>query len=270
MINRLIFGRPRRQRDLAPGPYADYCISSLRLTRPDGVGLHGWRASPRVATERDRVLIYFGGRMEDAWWAPKMASYLDGWSVYAFNYRGFGESKGAASEFNAKADALAIYEYVMQRHGGSKPEVALMGRSLGTAIAIWLAHKVSPASLVLVSPFCSMRSVLRTRLWLAPLSVLARNQFVNSKLVATISARTLIVLAARDQAVSHNDSLKLARSFGAPVKLVIVDGTNHKTVPRSQGAQRAVADFLTNQGAAMEVASFVASAQVLRHATGHS
>ena len=246
VINRLIFGRPRRRRDLPAGPHAGFDISPLRLDRPDGATLNGWRAEPKSVQEREKVLLYFGGRKEDAWWAPKMASYLEGWTVYSFNYRGFGDSKGSASEQNAKADALAIYEFVMQRHYHADTEVSLMGRSLGTAIAIWLAHHVSPANLILVSPFCSMRSVLRSRFWLAPLSVFVCKRFINSKLVPDISARTLVVLAARDTEVTHADSLKLARSFRAQATVAVIEGTNHKTVPRSPETQRAVAGFLRN------------------------
>lgn len=244
MIDRLIFGRPRRKRDLTPGPYSGFSVNPVLLERPGGVVLHGWMAVPVVAQDQQRVVIYFGGRMEDTWWAPKMASYLDGWTIYAFNYRGFGDSRGAASEKNAKADALAIHEFVKRRHAQADTELAVMGRSLGTAIAIWLAHQIQPERLVLVSPFCSMRSVLRARFWLAPLSVLARKRFWNASLVPEISARTLIILAEKDSQIPHADSLRLAATFGAEPHVVKVGGTNHKTVPRSQVTQRAVARFL--------------------------
>lgn len=244
MIDRLIFGRPRRKRDLTPGPYSGFSVQPLLLERPGGVVLHGWMAAPAAAPPQSKLIIYFGGRMEDTWWAPKMASYLDGWTIYAFNYRGFGDSRGTATEKDAKADALAIYEFVMRRHAPADALLALMGRSLGTAIAIWLAQRVKPARLVLVSPFCSMHSVLRAKFWLAPLSLLARKRFSNSSLVADISARTLIILAEKDREVSHADSLRLASKFCAQPSVVKVGGTNHRTVPRNQATQRAVAQFL--------------------------
>jgi alpha/beta superfamily hydrolase len=223
------------------------------LDRPGGVNLQGWTAAPEVATKIDKVLLYFGGRKEDTWWAPKMASYLDGWTVYAFNYRGFGDSKGAASELNAKADALAIHEFVMRRHAPANTELALMGRSLGTGIAISLAHTVNPANLILISPFCNMGSVMRGKFWLAPLSLLASKRFLNSKLVPDISARTLIILAGSDKEIAHAESLKLAQSLGSQATVAIIGGTDHRTVPRSLGAQRAVAGFLVNDGRPSEV-----------------
>ncbi len=245
LINRLIFGRHRRRRDLIPGPFSGYVIHPLELSRPNGVMLHGWTAAPIAAPGSEKILLYFGGRMEDTWWAPKMASYLPGWTVYAFNYRGFGESMGASSEANAKADALAIHEFVMSKHPQADAEMALMGRSLGTSIAIWLAHQMNPSRLVLISPFCSVRSVLLARPWLAPLSLLAGRRFLNADLAPGIAAKTLVVLAEKDRQIAHRDSLKLARRFATRPEVVTIHGTNHQTVPRNERTQKTVAAFLT-------------------------
>ncbi len=247
MIDQLIFGRPKRRRDLTPGPHAGFRVCPLQLSQWGGVNLQGWRAVPRGAQGPGKVLIYFGGRMEDVWWAPQMASYLDGWTIYAFNYRGFGDSQGAPSEKSAKADALAIYQVVKSLHSEAGTEFVVMGRSLGTAVAIWLAHRVRPAKLVLVSPFCSIRTVLLARPWSAPLSLLAGRRFTSALLAPEISARTLIVLADKDRQIPHADSLKLARTFATRPQVVKIRGTDHRTVPRNVETQRALADFLGSQ-----------------------
>jgi alpha/beta superfamily hydrolase len=249
VIDSLIFGRPKRRRELALGPHSDFSVHPLLLRRTDGVDLQGWVAAPRTRQRLDKVLIYFGGRKEDTAWAPYMASYLDGWIIYTFNYRGFGDSTGASTEGNAKTDAQAIHDFVRRKHPSAEIELSIMGRSLGTGIAMWLAHQVEPAKLVLVSPFCSIQSVLQARKWLSPLSLLARNRFMNAKLAPGISARTFLVLAETDKEITHADSLKLAKRFANPPTVVKIDGTNHKTVPRSRGAQRALADFLLNSDA---------------------
>jgi len=168
LLDRLIFGKPKRQRDIPFGPVCPdgvgFSCKTLSLERPDGVSLQGWhgkvgRCSPR------RVLVYFGGRCEDVFWAPKIASHLRDWNVYAFNYRGFGASTGSPSEKSAQSDALAILETVLFRHRNVDPaslEVVVVGRSLGTATACWLAGSSPPAS-----PRCSRPRSSRPlpRLW---------------------------------------------------------------------------------------------------------
>jgi alpha/beta superfamily hydrolase len=222
----------------------DFQIHPLAIRRSPDVILHGWKSEASLPAQDDKVLIYFGGRMEDVWWAPKMASHFEGWTIYAFNYRGFGESTGCASEKNAKSDAQAIFDYVRTQHPEPQTKWALMGRSLGTTFAIWLAHKVQPSRLVLASPFCSMKSVLEASFRLLPVASLIGGRLDNSSCVADIAAKTLIVLAGDDRTIAHSDSMNLATKFGSPPVVALIDGTNHKTVIRSLGTQKAVASFL--------------------------
>jgi pimeloyl-ACP methyl ester carboxylesterase len=222
----------------------DFQIRPLAIRRSPDVILHGWKSETSLSAQNNKVLIYFGGRMEDVWWAPKMASHFEGWTIYAFNYRGFGESTGCASEKNAKSDAQAIFDYARTQHPEPKTKWALMGRSLGTTFAIWLAHKVQPARLVLASPFCSMRSVLDARFRHLPGASLIGGRLENSKCVADITAKTLIVLAGEDRTIEHSDSMNLAAKFGNTPVIAKIVGTNHKTVIRSPVTQKAVASFL--------------------------
>jgi len=249
VFDRSIFGRTRVRRELPPGPFADhYQIRSVALSRPGGVTLEGWQAHPSVVPRQTRVLLYFGGRNEDVWWAPKMASYLPGWTIYAFNYRGMGGSGGTPGENTAKVDALAAYDLVRQRHAvpcGEQPvEVAIMGRSLGTAMAIWLAHQVVPDTLVLLSPFCSLRSILATRWWSWPLGWLSWNRFLSVSLAPRVTARTLILLAERDTRIARSDSLRLASALGCAPELAVIAATTHRTLPRHVQTQNRLAQFL--------------------------
>ena len=254
MFDRSIFGRTRVRRELPPGPFADrYQIESVALPRHAGVTLEGWRAQPIVAPDQTRVLLYFGGRNEDVWWAPKMASYLPGWTIYAFNYRGMGASAGKPDEKTAKADALAAYALVRQHHAqgrGTLVEVAIMGRSLGTAVAVWLAHQVAPQTLVLLSPFCSLRTILAARWWTRPLGWLSWNRFHTLSLAPAVTARTLILLAERDARIARSDSLRLARALGTSPELEVIAGTTHRSLPRHVQTQRRLAQFLLAQDSA--------------------
>ena len=245
LFERILFGRTRVRRELPPGPLADgYEVVALRLERPDGVVLCGWQARPKVAVEHTRVLLYFGGRNEDVCWAPKMASYLAGWTIYAFNYRGMGDSGGTPSEQAVQADALALYALVRQQLGADIATLALMGRSLGTAVAVWLAHQVQPDRLVLLSPFCHLGSVLRTRWWSVPLALVVRRRFASLALAPQIGARALVLLAEQDDRVFHRDSLRLAQALAGTVQTGMVAGTTHRTLPRSADTQHRLAAFL--------------------------
>jgi len=239
---RLIFGRTTRIRPLQPGPHAgSYRTTAHRLERPDGVVLEGWSAQP-LDGPADGVVLYFGGRNENVIWAAGMASFNARHAVYAFNYRGFGESTGRASERRAKADALAILEFVAAR--ASLANLALVGRSLGTAIALSLVPQAAPASLVLMSPFDSVPEVVRSRRFGHVGAGLVTQRFECASFAAGHAGATLVLLAETDTSVPHVHSHRLCTHLPNAPQLHVIDGTTHQSLPRSPGAQAAIAAFL--------------------------
>lgn len=247
MHERLLFGRIQAVRPLPPGPLVGhYNFESLRLARPQGVTLQGWCALPkRVSVSPGRVIIYFPGRNEHAAWAPDMASHVGDAAYYAFNFRGGGGSTGVPSEVAAKADAMAIHELIRQRHGGSLDRLVLIGRSLGTAIALWLAHQVRPRELVLLSPFDSIRALLKDRPFGRVAGLLLGQTFDCASTASEVDARTLVLLADRDREVPNERSLRLCTHLPRAPRIRILHGVTHQTLPRCAQAQRAMAEFLT-------------------------
>ncbi|MCK9684422.1 alpha/beta hydrolase [Scleromatobacter humisilvae] len=241
---RAIFGKTTRIRPLQLGPHAGtYRIESHRLERPDGAVLEG-RSSRPLDDRVDTVVLYFGGRNENVVWAPDMASFNPRHAIYAFNYRGFGRSTGRASESRAKADAQAIHEFVAARE--SMADLAIVGRSLGTAVALWLAREARPRRLVLMSPFESVAAVLRTRRlgWLA--APLVTQRFDGVELAAGYEGRTLVLLAGTDTSVPHAHSRRLCARLPEAPELHVIGGVTHQSLPRSPGAQAAIARFLSS------------------------
>ena len=243
---RLIFGKTTRIRPLELGAHAGaYRTTAHRLRVADGAELEGWSARP-AGGRVDGTVLYFGGRNENVAWVPDMASFAPRQAIYAFNYRGFGQSTGRPSERRAKDDARAIHDFVARREATT--DLTLIGRSLGTAVALWLARETSAKRLVLMSPFESVPDVVRTRRlgWLA--APLMTQRFACAELAARHAGPALVLLAQADASIPHDRSHRLcARLPGAP-ELRVVAGTTHQSLPRSGGAQRAIARFLAAAG----------------------
>lgn len=239
---RLIFGRTTVIRPLRPGPHAGgYRVEAHRLARPDGAVLEGWSSTPLDGPAAG-ALLYFGGRNENVVWAADMASFNPGWAVHAFNYRGFGGSTGRASERRAKGDARAVLDFVAERAPAA--ELAIVGRSLGTAVALWLAREARPRRLVLLSPFESVPAVLRTRPLGGVGARLITQRFDCGALAAAHAGETLVLLAEDEDTIPHAQSRRLRARLPGPSTLQAIVGTTHRTLPRSEGAQRAIAAFL--------------------------
>lgn len=241
---RLIFGKASKLRPLLSGPVAaQQMVQALRLAVTARVRLEGWVARPTEA-DSHRVLIYFGGRNEHVGWASGMSSYLGPWTIYAFNYRGFGQSGGRSSETTAKADALKIFDEVWRLEGSRCVELVVMGRSLGTAMALSVAARRELSRLVLLSPFESLEQLVRKRPVLHSMRWALRQKFDCSRDAATVQASTAVFLAASDTRIAHHSSLALAARLRQTVPVCVVPRTNHKTLPRHPETQGALAAFL--------------------------
>jgi pimeloyl-ACP methyl ester carboxylesterase len=105
------------------------------------------------AHEGPNAIVYFGGNGEDvAYNLPEFSSTLPDYALYLMNYRGYGGSAGTPTEQAIHQDAQALFDWVHARHSN----VVVMGRSLGSGVAIRLASERPAARLVLITPYSSI------------------------------------------------------------------------------------------------------------------
>lgn len=124
-----------------------------------------------VARPGRRALIYFCGNAEDVSGnIESFASALPGHSLFLVNYRGYGGSTGRPSQAALIADALAAFDHVQQAHH----DIAVMGRSLGSGVAVALASKRRVDRLVLVTPYDSLLNVAREHMGWLPVGLLLK------------------------------------------------------------------------------------------------
>ncbi len=126
-----------------------------RLQVAPGVELEGITYEPEHAVV---TILYFGGKEQDT------VALVQKWSLehpevrwIAFNYRGYGKSDGRPTEKSVLHDSLVAYDWAGRHH----KDIALMGFSLGSSIAAYVASKRDPQWTVLVAPFDSVRSLIQ-------------------------------------------------------------------------------------------------------------
>ena len=87
---------------------------------------------------RGQALIYFGGNAESVVYnATDFLLAFPLHTVYLFNYRGYGGSSGQPTEKGIYSDALLLFDKVQ----GKQTKISVMGRSLGSGAATFLASK---------------------------------------------------------------------------------------------------------------------------------
>jgi acetyl esterase/lipase len=76
-------------------------------------------------------------------------------------YCGYSIYKGSVSSETIKDDSAYVYNHVISRLGFKQQNIIVMGRSIGTGVALELMRKANPGALVLISPFASIKSLAR-------------------------------------------------------------------------------------------------------------
>jgi pimeloyl-ACP methyl ester carboxylesterase len=189
-----------------------------------------------------RALLYFGGNAEDvAANLDDFARTFPGHSLYLVNYRGYGGSLGDPSETGFYADALAVHDHVRAAHA----EIAVMGRSLGASVAVYLASERPVERLVLVTAFDSLVEVARAHFPWLPVARLLQDRYESARRAAAVRAPVLMVVAGNDEIIPRARSRALAAAFApGQARVVVVPGTTHNTLDLSPAYLRSVRTFL--------------------------
>ena len=184
----------------------------------------------RSSTRPDAVL-YFGGNAEDVSWSlDDLEHAYPDHDLYLMHYRGYCGSTGRPTEATLFADALALFDHVSADHRS----IAVVGRSLGSGVAAYLASRRPVSRLVLVTPFDSVSAVAARAFWFVPVRWLLRDRFDSTRYVPAITAPTTIIVAEHDEEVppSHADAL-FGRFRPGVASLHVIAGAGHNTISRS-------------------------------------
>ncbi len=238
-----------RQRSLLyfPQPRSGEAAGEL-LTLPMADGPPG--SQVLVSVQRrpgPKALLYFGGNAEAvAGQLPLLAGAFPEHSLYLMHYRGYGGSSGQPSEQALFADALALFDRVRTHHNN----IAVLGRSLGSGVAVHLAARRPVDRLVLVTPFDSIEAVASRQFPLVPVALLLRDKYRSWADAPRVEAPTLLIAAERDEVIPRANTDALLASFRPGVaSLVVLPVDGHNAVEGSPGYVPLLREFSASRSA---------------------
>ena len=229
---------------IAAGVYAGLCLVFLLFQRsfiymptPEtpahaaAVTLDVPGARLRVSTrplDGPKALVYFGGNAEDvAYTLPELAAAFPDRAVFLLHYRGYSGSTGRPAEAALRSDAGAVFRLAQDRH----PDVMVIGRSLGSSLAIQLAAEQPVSRLVLIAPFESILAIAKRVAPFLPMGLLLSDRYESWRYAPRVTCPTLILAASHDELVPMRDTQKLADAFQPGVVTVrVIDGADHNSV----------------------------------------
>lgn len=230
-----------RQRDLVYYPAltrVDPATTDFELRAGDAV-LRGWAVDPG----RRDALVYFGGNAErvESWRGP-FAQWFDGRTVYLVAYRGYGASEGIPGQQALLDDSLAVYDEVRRRHPDG--DIAVVGRSLGTGVAAWVASRRPVERLALVTPFDGLAEVGQAHYPWLPVRWLARERYPAAEYLRDYRGRVLVLRAGRDTVVPARNTDRLLEALPVPAQVADFPEHGHVDLADDPRYGEALAGFM--------------------------
>jgi hypothetical protein len=176
----------------------------------------------------DEALIYFGGNAEPVIAnAQDFSSAFGNKTIYLVNYRGYGGSSSKPTQAGLFSDALAVFDKVKTQHS----QVAIMGRSLGTGVAMYVAANRVVDQLVLISPYDSILAVAQNSFPIYPVSLLLKDKYDSVALAKHVNSQVLIIVGAQDKLIPNKHSQTLASALALePARLIVIQAAGHNNI----------------------------------------
>ena len=196
------------------------------ITAKDNITINGWwvpHPKPRA------TLLFLHGN------AGNISHRLDsirlfhqlGLSIFIIDYRGYGDSEGQITEQGSYLDAEAAWHYLKNKKNIDAEEIIIFGRSLGGAVASWLANQVTPAGLILESTFTSIIDVGKKHYPYLPIKYMANIKYDSLSNIEKINVPVLFIHSPADEIVPYALGRMLYEKANQPKRFLEISGTHN-------------------------------------------
>jgi fermentation-respiration switch protein FrsA (DUF1100 family) len=195
----------------------------------DGTKLHGWFV-PAAKPEVRATLLWFHGN------AGNISDRLDNLallhrhldlSIFIFDYREFGLSEGEISKAGTYHDARGAWSHLVKERHIDPRDILLFGRSLGTALAVFIASAEPCLGVILEAAFTSSLDMLRRYFpWGVPARLL-ESGYESLSRIEKIHAPILFIHAEHDEAIPVEMAKRLYQKAKTVKRFHLVTGASH-------------------------------------------
>lgn len=229
----------------------------IYLETDDGFKLHGWKMFAADNSAGTILFLHGNGDNVSSHFANAYWLIDEGYDVYLFDYRGYGESEGSVTLDNAIEDTGQMIDYSVSQLPDEE-KLIVMGHSLGGSMAVYAVahskHKEKIKTLVTIEAFSDYHDVTQdvlSKSWLFwlfqwPLSYTIDNSYRPLDSVALISPVPLLVIHSKnDEMIDMYHAKKLYEVAQQPKYFKLID-SNHNNVFANPKNRQVLLDYLNS------------------------
>lgn len=213
----------------------------------DDVKLNALLFQADSSSEHRKLVFYLHGNAENLTTAGGIASTYTrkGYDCFVYDYRGYGKSDGVIdSEARLFADAQILYSKLKAEYNYDEENITIVGYSIGTGMASWLAAKNKPKRLILQAPYFSMKDMMRTKYPIIHTSLL-RYPLESNTYLKEAKCPVFIFHGDSDKVIPFSSSQKLKKQIPS-IDLTPLPGLGHTGFMENSSYQKKLTEILTN------------------------
>jgi len=197
------------------------------IATPDGETL----AAIYVAPGKGRpTILFFPGNGDNIAGYGFLADMLSkgGYGLLAVSYRGYPGSPGSPDEAGLLTDGLAAFDWLSAQDRSSR--IVILGRSLGTGVAVNTAAERDAAAVVLVSAYESILALAGSRYPYLPVGALIKDSFRSDLRIARVSEPKLFLHGDLDTSIPLASGKALFDAAPEPKTFSVQAGRSHNDI----------------------------------------
>ncbi len=200
----------------------------------DGTRLSAWfipAAGVKSAKQAKATVIHFHGNAQNMSAHWEFVSWLpaQGYIVFVFDYRGYGESAGKPDIKGVYEDSIAAMDHVRGRADVDAGRLLVLGQSLGgnNAIAVVGAgNRAGVRAVAIEATFFSYSMIANDKV--SGTGMLLSDTYAAQNYIAAIAPLPLLLIhGTADRVIPYHHSQKLLQAARAPKALITVTGGEH-------------------------------------------
>ena len=191
----------------------------------------GWFV--KNAPDSSPLIIYFGGNggcaSNSCAYLNKLWPFLNNYNFLTIDYPTYGQSTGPLNEKTYLQTALSAYNYAISRPDADASQIIIIGYSIGTCGAAYLASQKPVRGLILIAPYDNALSLYNSALniFRGPLSLLPSYRLDSISYAKKVSVKPLIITSASDELIDHKLSENLSKYFPKSPDFHLLTGLSH-------------------------------------------
>lgn len=209
-------------------------FEELKIQNGDNI-ISGWIKYNNPKEEKAPLIIMYGGNAQNSsntgrWFLEsKIFDKFAGYNFLVIDYPTYGLSTGKISERTLFDTGIKAYEYAENLSCVDRDKIVVLGFSIGTGVAHYVASEKNPNGLIVVAPYDCALSLYNNaiNIFHGPVKLLTRYKLESKEYAKNINTNPLVITSKEDEVISYKFTENLLQFYKNEPQYLCVNKGNH-------------------------------------------